>query len=193
MQNVISVEPETATRKLMAAEEAAQLSTVNRRFELVKGEYIAMAPASAKHGVVTLTIGSMLKDYVRKNKLGLTFAAETGFILARNPDTVRGADASFISASRIPPEGVPETGYWPLAPDLAVEVVSPGDASDAVQEKVEEYINAGTRLVWVVYPKKLRVMVYRSLSEVKVLREEDTLSGEDVLPGFTCKVREIFE
>jgi Uma2 family endonuclease len=183
----------TTTRKLMTAEEAAQLSTVNRRFELVKGVYVEMSPASALHGVVAITIGSMLNEFVRRHGRGRVTAAETGFILARNPDTVRAADAAFISQERLPAGGVPDEGYWPVAPDLAVEVVSPNDKPDDVQQKVQEYLAAGTRMVWVVYPKTRTITVYRSLRDIKILRAEDLLSGEDVLPGFEHKVSEIFE
>ena len=184
---------QVSATKLMTADEAAQLSTVNRRYELVKGVYIDLSPASAMHGVVASNIGAILTDYARKNKLGLVSAAETGFILTRNPDTVRGADATFISTARIPPGGAPETGFWPLAPDLAVEVISPTDRPDDIQEKVEDYLAAGTRMVWVIYQKTKSITVYRSLRDAKILRRDDTLSGEDVLPGFERKVSEIFE
>ena len=190
---MLTVEKAATTQKLMTAEEAAQLSTVNRRFELVKGVYVEISPASALHGVVAIAIGSLLNDFVRKHGRGLATAAETGFILARNPDSVRAADAAFIAKERLPAGGVPEEGYWPLAPDLAVEVVSPNDRPDDVQEKAQEYLAAGTRMVWVIYPKTRSVMVYRSLRDIKILRAEDTLSGEDVLPGFEHKVNEIFE
>ncbi len=182
-----------AETKLMTAEEAAQLSTVSRRFEVVKGVYIEMSPASALHGKVTSTLHFLIVSHVRKNRLGEVTAAETGFVLTRAPDTVRAADVGFISASRLSSTGIPETGFWPIAPDLAVEVVSPGDSSDDVQAKVEDYLSAGTRMVWVVYPKTRSVTVFRSLRDVKVLRADESLSGEDVLPGFECRVSEVFE
>ena len=182
-----------ATPKLITADEAAQLSTVNRRYELVKGVYVDMSPASAMHGKVAIRMGVMIGEHVEKHRLGEATAAETGFILSRNPDTVRAADVGFISTSRIPPGGVPETGFWPLAPDLAVEVFSPTDRPDDIQEKVEDYLAAGTRMVWVVYPKTKSITVYRSLRDAKILRRDDTLSGENVLPGFERKVSEIFE
>jgi len=181
------------TQKLMTAEEAAQLSTVNRRFELVKGVYIERSPASAKHGKVAMKIALLVGLHVESQRLGEATAAETGFLLSRSPDTVRAPDVAFISQARLPASGVPDTGYWPLAPDLAVEVVSPGDDPDDVQQKVQEYLTAGTRMVWVVYPKTRTVTVYRSLKDVKVLRADEIISGEDVLPGFERRVGEIFE
>jgi Uma2 family endonuclease len=119
-------------------------------------------------------------------------AAETGFVLARDPDTVRAADVAFVSRDRVPPEGVP-VGFWPMAPDLAVEVVSPNDRPEDIQEKVEEYLAAGTKLVGVVYPKTQSVTVYRSLREIVVLREDDLITGDEVLPGFACPVRKLLE
>lgn len=180
-------------QKLMTVEEALQLSTVNRRFELVRGVYIEMAPASVYHGVLANNISFLITQHVKKNRLGEVTAAETGFLLSRDPDTVRAADVGFISAARIPAAGVPQTGYWHLAPDLAVEVVSPNDDPDDIQEKLEEYLNAGTKMVWVIYPKRKSVAVYRTVHESKILRGEEKLLGEDVLLGFECKVREIFE
>jgi len=99
---------------------------------------------------------------------------------------------AFVRQERIPPEGEPE-GYWELSPDLAVEVVSPTDSAAHIQAKVQEYLEAGTRLVWVVYPRTQTVVVYRPSGEALVLGEEDMLTGEDVLPGFACRVGDIFD
>jgi Uncharacterized protein conserved in cyanobacteria len=111
--------------------------------------------------------------------------------LRRIPDTVRAPDVSFVAKARIPATGVPKT-YWPFAPDLAVEIVSPWDRFADVQTKVAEYLEAGTRLVWVWNPPTRTVFVYRSLRDVQVLGEEDELSGEDVVPGFRCPVKRVF-
>lgn len=176
---------------LVTAEEAFALGT-SRRFELRKGVVVYMSPSGAQHGVVAMTIGSLLHEYVRRAGLGVVVAAETGFILARNPDTVRAADAAFVSKDRFPPGG-PPIAFWPLAPDLAVEVVSPSESSEDIQEKVQDYLAAGTRLVWVVYPKTRSATVYRSLHDARILRGDEVVSGEDVLPGFTCPVSRFFE
>ena len=178
--------------KLMTADELLRLPRGRYRYELVKGELIQMAPAGAKHGVIAIHIGALLDGHVRRSKLGIVCAAETGFILARNPDTVRAPDASFVSRARIPREGMPEA-FWPIAPDLAVEVVSPGDTASEVQTKVVEWINAGTRLVWVIDPKTQTVTVYRSLANVRVLTLSDKLDGADVVPGFEIAVKELYE
>ncbi len=178
--------------KLMTAEELFKMPHGNRRYELVKGELIEMSPAGGKHGVIAGRILIRLGAYVESKKLGVVCAAETGFILARDPDVVRGADASFVSNARIPKEGEPK-GYWELAPDLAVEVISPNDPASELQSKVVEYLNAGTRLVWVIDPESQTVTAYRSLANVRVLTSKDTLDGADVLPEFSVTVSELFE
>ncbi len=177
---------------LMTAEELFKMPHGNRRYELVKGELIEMSPAGGKHGVIALHLGALLDAFVRGRSLGVVCAAETGFILARNPDIVRAADVSFISKTRIPKKGQP-TGYWELAPDLAVEVISPSDPASEVQSKVVEYLSAGTRLVWVIDPESRTVTMYRSLANARVLTIKDVLDGADVLPGFSVAVSELFE
>ena len=181
-----------STERLMTAEEAAQLSTVNRRFELVKGAYVAMSPAGKKHGKIANKIAFLLTRHVVQNQLGEIAAAQTGFLLARKPDTVRAADVAFLSKERAAQDDA-SAAYWTVAPDLAVDVVSPNDDPDEVQQKVEDYLAAGTRMVWVVYPKPRSITVYRSLTDIKVRRGADALTGEDVLPGFECKVSDVSE
>ena len=179
------------TRKtLLTAEDIFKLSATDRRYELVKGELYEMPPAGARHGDVASETGARLRVHVRTNQLGRVFAAEAGFILHRDPDTVRAPDASFVAAERLPPE-LP-AGFLLLAPDLAVEVVSPGDTDREVQEKVEDWLAAGTRLVWAVYPATHPVAVYSSLETVQVLSQEDTLEGSEVVPGFACRVGDLF-
>jgi len=180
---------QTTTAQLMTAEELFQLPDDDCKYELAEGELIRMPLTGAEHGVVAMNVGSLLKSYVKAHNLGVVSAAETGFILKRNPDTVRAPDAAFIAKARIPAEGIPRT-YWPFAPDLAVEVVSPNDRFDEVQEKVAEYFLAGVRLVWIMLPKTRTVLVYRSFHDVRSLGVNDKLNGEDVIPGFTCQVAE---
>ena len=120
------------------------------------------------------------------------FAPGTGFLLSRAPDTVRAPDVSFVSQERVPPEGAPE-GYWELAPDLAVEVVSPNDTAAEVQSKVQMWLEYGVRLAWVVYPPTRSVVAYRSLKDISTFTAGDNLSGDNVVPGFECAVAEIFE
>lgn len=175
----------------MTAEELIELPGDDYKYELVEGELIRMAPTGGEHGVLTINLGYLLYSHVKAQDLGIVCGAETGFVLRRTPDTVRAPDVSFVTKERIPPTGVPKT-YWPFAPDLAVEVVSPSDRFDEVQTKVAEYLTAGTHLVWVVDPATRTVFIYRSLRDVRALGEEDEIEGEDVIPGFRCLVRQVF-
>ena len=175
----------------MTAEQLFELPDDGDRSELVQGEIVRMNPAGGTHGIVALRIGALLSEYVEAHRLGVCFAAETGFILQRDPDTVRAPDVAFVAAGRIPDTGIPSF-YWPAAPDLAVEVLSPWDRPADVRRKVDEYFAAGARLVWIVDPAAQTVHVYRSPHDVQVLRDDDELNGDDVLPGFRCVVNRLF-
>ena|SRR5437870_5531485 len=177
--------------KPVTADELLAMPDDGYRYELVKGELIKMAPAGFQHGVVAMNIGAPLHDYVKRNDLGVVYAAETGFILSRNPDTVRAPDAAFNRKQRVEKIGSVK-GYWVGAPDLAIEVVGPGDTVAEVEEKVAGWLEAGTAIVWVVSPKLHTVTVYRSLVEIATLTEKDLLDGGEVVPGFQIKVAEIF-
>lgn len=177
--------------KPVTADELLAMPDDGNRYELVKGELIRMAPAGFQHGQVAMNIGAPLHEYVKRNNLGQVYAAETGFILAQDPDTVRAPDAAFIRLERVEQVGR-KKGYWIGPPDLAVEVVSPGDTVSEVEEKVAEWLDAETRIVWVVSPKLHTVTVYRSLTDIVTLTEKDSLDGGDVVPGFQIKIAEIF-
>jgi Uma2 family endonuclease len=161
------------------------------RYELVKGELRKMSPAGSEHGAIIINITFLIVRHVKANDLGVCFGAETGFKIASDPDTVRAPDLAFVRRERVPESGVPKK-FWPGAPDLAVEVLSPGDSLEEVEEKVEDWLAAGTRAVWVVSPKRRGVTVYRSMSDAARLSESDELDGGEVVPGFRCKVSEIF-
>lgn len=178
------------TNGLITADELLHMVDVGR-CELVKGEIIQMTPPGWEHGNVAMEIGRLLANHVRLYRLGKVTAAETGFIIARNPDTVRAPDAGFIAKERVPRQGVPKQ-YVPFAPDLAVEVMSPDDRWNKVKTKVREWLDAGTRMVWVVNPKRRTVHVARPKQPERVLRENDILSGEDVVIGFEVTVKELF-
>ncbi len=178
--------------KTMTAEELAQLPTgMGQRFELVKGELRTMAPTGFQHGDIVGELGMRLRQFVRSQGLGRVLGAETGFILFRNPDTVRAPDVSFVTEHRVAQVGLIK-GYFPGAPDLAVEVVSPSDAAAEVHRKVGEYFKAGSQQVWVVYPDEQEVAVYRSARESVVLTATETLDGAPLLPGFTCPGADLF-
>lgn len=181
----------SATTELMTAEDLLKLPRGRSRYELVNGELRQMSPAGHNHGRIAMRVATPLSQFVDENELGEVYAAETGFKLKSNPDTVRAPDVSFIRQERV--ENVGETkGYWVGVPDLAVEVVSPGDTVAEVEEKVAEWLEYGTPLVWVVSPKLHTVTVYRSLTDINVLTENDTLDGGEVVPGFHYPVAKLF-
>jgi Uma2 family endonuclease len=179
------------TAQLMTAEELWALPYNGKRRELVRGELREMPPAGSEHGVVAMMLGSALSGFVADRRLGLVFAAETGFRISRNPDTVRAPDVAFVRADRIASSGIPEA-FIPGAPDLAAEVISPDDTLYEVEDKVHDWLDAGTRLVWLVNPRNRSVTVHKSGPQVSVLKRDDVLSGEDVVPGFELRVAEMF-
>ncbi len=175
---------------LITADELFHMTDIGR-CELVKGELIQLSPPGGEHGEVAGELFRLLANHVKLYRLGKVSPPETGFTIEHNPDTVRAPDAGFVAKERVPPEGVP-IKYWPFAPDLAVEVMSPDDRWKKVKEKVQDWLNAGTRMVWVVNPKRRTVHVFRPKQPERVLTEEDTLSGEDVVIGFEVTVGELF-
>lgn len=177
-------------KSLVTAEELFKMGDIGR-CELVRGEIVQISPAKYIHGKIAMEIGSLLNDYVKKNKLGVVCAAETGFIVSRNPDTIRAPDAMFISNERLSQQFEPDF-FLPFAPDLAVEVISPSDRWVEVEEKLDEYFRSGVRLAWVIEPKTKKIHVYKSPTEVRILSETDSLNGEDVVPGFAIPVSELF-
>jgi Uma2 family endonuclease len=181
----------TTTLQRSTANELFEMPDDGSRYELVRGELRKMSPSDWEHGEVVVNITLLLGQYVKVNKLGSCGGAETGFKIASDPDTVRAPDLSFVSRERIP-VGDARKKFLTGAPDLAVEVVSPGDTRREVNEKVADWLEAGARAVWVINPKRRGVTVYRSLTDVTRLSEDDELDGGDVAPGFRCKVSEIF-
>ena len=181
----------STTTELMTAEELLKMPQSEFRYELVKGELRKMPPAGFEHGVVVVNLTSPLGRYVQDNNLGVVCGAETGFKITINPDTVRAPDIAFVRRERIASVGIPKE-YWSGAPDLAVEVVSPGDTVYEVDEKVEEWLAAGTSAVWVVNPKRRTVTVHRPQIKPLTLTENEELDGQDIVPGFRCRVAEIF-
>jgi Uma2 family endonuclease len=161
-----------------------------RRLEVVNGELRDMTPTGGLHGVIALEFGYHILHYVKQHKLGYVTSAETGFILAAEPYTVRAPDVGFVIKERI--SGALPQKYFPFAPDLAVEVVSPSDTAQDIREKVFDFLKAGTRLVWVVYPESRTVDVYRS-NDVQVVEMSGVLDGGEVLPGFNLPLRAVFE
>jgi Uma2 family endonuclease len=159
------------------------------RCELVRGRLVMMNPTGYDHGRVAGRLAVAIGNHVQAFGLGTFCAAETGFLLSRNPDTVRAPDAAVVRAGREPATGA---GFFPGPPDLAVEVLSPDDRPGDVREKTAEWLDGGARSVWIVDPRKRTVTVHEPGREPLPLGEADTLRGGDVLPGFELPVRELF-
>ena len=165
----------------------------NKRLYIIDGELFTMSPTGWKHGKIASELTLFIGMYVKQHSLGIITAAETGYIL--DPGTTLAPDVGFVAAARVP-DKLPD-GYVPFAPDLAVEVVSPTNTAAEMRDKIEKYLQHGTQLVWVVYPDKQKVDVWRPAEEqtlhVDFLGAGDTLDGGDVLPGFTLPIADIFK
>ena len=180
----------TVGQKPVTAEELLRTPDDLRR-ELVRGEVRTMAPAGSAHGRIAVNVTWALAGHVKARDLGSVFAAETGFKIAENPDTVRAPDVAFVARERVEAVGERE-GYWPGAPDLAVEVVSPNDRFAEVEEKVEDWLAAGTRMVLIVNPRGRTVTVRLPGNKVEILTEEGTIDGGEVVPGWSLPVADVF-
>jgi Uma2 family endonuclease len=189
MSVVATAPPPEAEKTLLTAEELWRMPRDGRRYELVKGELVEMTPVGPRHGGIARRLGGKLGDFTDAHQLGATMV-ETGFCLECRPDTVRAPDVSFLSRERVPPED--HEGFVPGAPDLAVEIVSPGEQDADVQDKVMDYLAHGTRLVWLVRPQQRTVTVYWADGTARLLQETDTLDGEAVVPGFSLSLKVLF-
>ena len=179
----------SSTTQILTAEQLFQMPDDGFRYELVKGELKKMTPAGFKHGAIVAGFTALLTRHVKDNDLGVVSGAETGFKIGSNPDTV--PDIGFVRRERISPAGLPDT-FWPGAPDLAVEILSPNDTVYEVEEKVADWLLAGVRSVWILNPKQRTIHIHRPNAELQTLVENDTLDGQDVVPLFRCRVAEIF-
>ncbi len=179
------------THKLITAKEFARMPNPpdGSLQELVRGVIITMPAPGARHGACCSRINRQLATFVEDNNLGTVFATDTGFVTERNPDSVRGPDIAFWSRENLPE--IPD-GYIDVPADILIEVVSPGDRYARIQQKVNEYLEKGVCLIWVVDPEDRSIAVFRNGQKPKVLSENETLSGEDVLPGFSCRIADLF-
>ena len=180
----------TKTRPV-TAEELLRMPDDGFRYELVRGELRKMPYRGFLDGQVSASITTSLGSHVKTNRLGTTYAGGTGFLLESDPDHVRAPCAAFVRREPVE-SGVDRDGYFPGAPDLAVEVISPNDSYTEVEEKVADWLDAGTLAVIVVDPRRRTIKVHRSPAEAVVLTEADVLAVEDVVPGWQMRVRDIF-
>ena len=173
----------------MTAEDLERLYIPGKKVELVRGVPVVQELPSTLHGFIVGSLFQRLASLVGERGLGFVFPQDTGFKIASNPDTVRGADVAFVSRDRMP--DLPRRGYAPLAPDLVVEVLSPNDRPGEVLAKVGEWLQAGCRLVWVIDPDRRQARVYRADGTVSTVGPQEELDGEDVFPGFRCPLGDI--
>ena len=172
----------------MTVEEFMNIDDEPNRHELIKGELLTMTPPKPLDGRIVVNLALTLGQHVKVNRLGVVYS-ESGYHLERDPDTVLGPDMSFVSAQRV--DGSDEH-YYDGPPDLAIEVLSPGDRKGYVDRKLAVYLETGTRSVWLVNPRRRTVEVISSTGERRILHETDELF-DDTVPGFRVKVSEIFE
>jgi Uma2 family endonuclease len=180
-----------STKTLITAEDLLEMPDA-KYCELVEGELVEKMPAQDQRGAVAVELIGLLYNYLGRNPVGILTTAEVGYVVRRDPDTVRSPDVGFVSRERIPAAGRPQ-GFWPFAPDLAIEIVSPSNRYGAILRKVGEYLDAGARMVWVAVPRTRSVTIYTPDLEPVVLHEDDTLDGGAVLPGFSVRVGDLFE
>ncbi len=176
---------------MSTADKLASMPDDGNRYELIRGELRMMSPADGRHGRVAVRINKILAIHVDDNLLGATFAAETGFKITVDPDTVRAPDAAFVTQDKID-QLEDDTGYLPFAPDLAVEVVSPNDSFASVENKAFSWLHAGTELVLIVEPESKTIHSYRSKTSISVNGVGDEIDASDVVPGWVFKVADAF-
>ncbi len=181
--------PSTETR-LITGGELSRMGDLGP-CELVDGRIVPMPPTGGEHGRIEGNVSEALKGFVRSLQLGRVLVGEVGIYTRRNPDRVRATGVLFISNERYARQPDP-LGYLEVAPELVVEILSPGDRAMETMQKLREYFAIGVKVVWVVDPAARTVYVYRSLMDVREIREHDRLPGDDVLPGFDVSLTTLF-
>jgi Uma2 family endonuclease len=176
---------------LKTAEDLLRFKEPGKTAELVRGLLIVREPPGTEHGGIAATVLLRLGSYVERHRLGRVFAQDTGFQIAQDPDTVRAPDVAFVARERL--AEIPSRGYAPIAPDLVVEILWPGDRPGEVLEKVGDWLNAGARLAWILDPARRAARVYRADGSASVLGPQDALDGEEVVPGFSLSLAELLK
>ena len=182
----------TTKQKLLTAGDLLRMDREEARGELIRGALCRTMPAGQEHGAIAARLTIRLGMFVESHGMGFVTASETGVWLEQDPDTVRAPDMAYFSTERVPP-GTRARGFSEAVPDLVAEVTSPRDPRRAMHDKALMWLGHGVRLVWVVHPDTRTVDVHHQGSRVLTLTEDDILDGLDVLPGFTCAVRQVFE
>lgn len=181
-----------SVKQLVTADELWAMPEVpGMRFELVDGELVEVPGAGGVHNLIVRLLARFLDEYLLRNDLGVVHTDNTSYLLRRHPDQLRIPDVSYIRWERVPDTGVP-ISYYPIPPDLAVEVVSPDDRATEVRAKARDYIAAGVSHVWILWPDERSVSVQSTGSTLE-LGPDDELDGGDVLPGFRVRIADLFQ
>ena len=180
--------PAESMAQLLTAEDVLRLSIPGKSAELVRRHLVVREPPGSRHGSVAARLTYLLADHVYRHHLGVVFQ-ESGFKIESDPDTVRAPDVAFLDRSRA--GQIPAKGYAPFAPDFAAEVVSPGDRPGELLAKVGQWLDAGTKLVWVIDPAREQAAIYGADGEVTLVGADGRLDGAPVLPGFTCFLTDV--
>lgn len=162
-----------------------------KRFELINGEMVEVPGTNILHGLIVFWVARLIATFADERNLGLVTVDGSSYVIRRNPDTVRIPDVAFVSWQRMP-EPLPLSTYWPIPPDLAVEVVSPDDRAIELHENARDYLEAGTRQVWILWPQLTSVTVHTLAGPGRDLGPNDELDGGEVLPGYRIRVGELF-
>jgi Uma2 family endonuclease len=178
-----------ATEQVLTAEAFWQLAETTAQRELVQGEVRESMPPGGRHGAIAAELSMQLRLWAREGAGGCV-GVESGFVLARHPDTVRAPDVYYVREEHLPASGIPD-GFWDQAPDLAVEVVSASESAEEIRDKVRDYLQAGTGLVWVIYPRSREVVVHTPDGLARTYGAGDVLQGFESLPGFNTRVAEL--
>ncbi len=176
--------------KMFTGEELAAMGDIGP-CELINGRIVPMTPTGDEHGAIETNIAAELRAFVREHSLGKVRSGEVGIYVRRNPDTVRAADVLYVSNERYARKGA--SAFLDVPPDLVVEILSPGDAWTDVTQKLRDYFAIDARVVWVVDPTVRSIYAYRSPTEIREFTASDTLPGDDILPGFSIPVAQLFE
>lgn len=180
-----------ATTHLLTAEELMALDRDDRYFELIEGSLVEVSPPSPYRGRILSALAHLLYEAVEAQGIGYVFTGDAGFIVRRNPDTVLGPDLAVVIKGRISVE-VDQERYLELAPDLAVEIVSPSNSAGEIERKTAIYLAAGVRAVWIIYPRQRQVAIHRPGAPPTLLTDQDVLTDEALLPGFETDVSRLF-
>lgn len=182
----------TAKQSLLTAEDLLRLDSQGVKGELIKGVLYERMPSGGRHGEIAGALITEIRTFVRPRRLGRVGGSDTGVLLERDPDTVREPDVYFISAERLPLD-VSVSGYYEVVPDLVVEIRSPSDSLTEFNAKIAMWLGEGARLVLAIFPATNTARVHRLDGSTLDLAQDDAFDGEDVLPGFTCQLRDIFD